>query len=111
MKTWKIVLTSVLGIALLIGLSFGTGMLDVLYTKTVGKAKADANREVFEETNSFTKAKRQEIIKYYKEWNEAETPEEKEAIEAIAAMSLADFDDDKYITDPKLLNWVKSVKY
>ena len=111
MKTWKIVLLSVLGLALLIGLSFGTGMLDLLYTKTVGKAKADATRVVFEETNSFTKAKRQETIKYYKEWNEAETLEEKEGIAAIASMSLADFDEDKYITDTRLLSWVKSVKY
>ena len=111
MKTWKIILLSILGIALLVGLSFGTGMLDVFYTKTVGKAKQNAKREVFEETNSFTKAKRQEIIKYYKEWKEAETLEDKEGIETILSLSLADFDEDRFIKDAKLLSWVKTVKY
>lgn len=111
MKTWKIVLLSILGIALLVGLSFGTGMLDVVYTKTVGKAKQNAKREVFEETNSFTKAKRQEAIKYYKEWKLAETIEDKKAIEITISMSLADFNEDKHITDIVLLNWIKKMKY
>ena len=111
MKTSKIVWLSVLGIAILIALSFGTGMLDVLYTKTVGVAKQDAQREVFEETNSFTKAKRQEAIKYYKEYQEAETDKERKAIETVVAMSLADFDEDKYITDDLLLSWIKKMKY
>lgn len=111
MKTWKIVLLSILGIILLIGLSFGSGMLDVFYTKTVGKAKQNAQREVYEETNSFTKAKRMEAIKLYKEWKEAETEEDKKAIETIIQMDFADFNEDKYITNPKLLNWIKKSKY
>lgn len=111
MKTWKIILLSILGIALLVGLSFGTGMLDVFYTKTIGKAKQNAKREVFEETNSFTKAKRQEVIKYYKEWKEAETLEDKKAIENVLSLSLADFDEDRFIKDAKLLSWIKNVKY
>lgn len=93
------------------GLTYGFGWFGVGYTKTVGKAQKNADREVFEATNSFTKAKRQEIIKYYKEWNEAETIEDKKAIENILSMSLADFDEDKYITDIKLLTWVKKIKY
>ncbi|WP_275552678.1 hypothetical protein [Tenacibaculum piscium] len=100
-----------LTIGLLIGLSYAFGWVGVHQIKTISKAKQNANREVFEETNSFTKAKRQEIFKYYKEWNEVETLEEKKAIETILMMSLADFNEDKYITDIKLLNWVKSVKY
>ena len=111
MKTWKIILFSILGIALMIGLSFGTGMLDVFYTKTVGKAKQNAKREVYEETNSFTKAKRMEAIKLYKEYNECKTDEERKAIETVASMSFADFDEDKYIKDYKLLQWIKKMKY
>jgi hypothetical protein len=53
---------------LLMALTYGFGWFGVGYTKTVGKAQKNADREVFEETNSFTKGKRQEIIKYYKEW-------------------------------------------
>jgi len=62
-------------------------------------------------SNSFTKGKKQEILKAYKEWQKVETEEERRAIEDILSMSLADFDEDKFITDPKLLSWVKKVKY
>jgi len=41
----------------------------------------------------------------------AETPEDKKAIETIVAMSLADFDEDRFITDARLLSWIKNVKY
>ena len=111
MKTYKIILLVILGLALLIGLSFGTGMLDVFYTKTVGKAKQNAKREDYEETNSFTKAKRMEAIKLYKEYNSCETDEDRKAIEIVASMSFSDFDEDKYITDYNLLQWIKGVKY
>lgn len=110
-EVFKYIWIAVLVIGLLIGASYGFGWIGVHQTKTIVKAKQNANREVFEETNSFTKAKRQEVIKYYKEWKEAETPEDKKAIESIASMSLADFNEDKFITDAKLLSWIKDVKY
>ena len=111
MKPFKIFGIVLLGLVVLVAISFGTGMLDVLYIKTVGKAKQDATRTVFEETNSFTKAKRQECIKYFKEYNECTTAEDRKAIETVVSMSLADFDEDKYITNAKLLAWVKRMKY
>ena len=111
MKIWKWILIVIGIIGLIIALSFGTGMLDVFYTKTVGKAKQNVKREVYEETNSFTKAKRMEAIKLYKEYNACKTDEDKKAIEMVASMSFADFDEDKYITDYKLLQWIKQVKY
>ena len=101
---------SILVIGLLIGMSYGFGWIGVHQTKTIGKALQNANREVFEETNSFTKGKRQEIIKYYKEWKEADSLDKK-AIEVIVSMSLSDFDEDRLITDTKLLKWIKDVKY
>lgn len=102
------------GIGLLIAMlaiAFLFGWSDVLYTKTVGKAKQDASRVVYEETNSFTKAKRQEIIKYYKEWQDTDDPEERKAIESILVMSLADFDEDRFISELTLRKWVKNIKY
>lgn len=109
--TFKFIVLGILIIGLLIGLSYGIGWIGIHQTKTIGKAIQNADREVYEETNSFTKGKRQEIIKCYKEWNEAETIEDKKAIETILSMSLADFDEDRFITNPKLLNWVKMIKY
>ena len=111
MKTWKIVTYSILGIALLIALLFGSGMLGGVYTKTVGKFNQDAKREVFESTNSFTKGKKQEAIKYYKEYLEAETIEDKKAIQTIVSMSFADFDEAKFISNIELRNWIKKMKY
>lgn len=107
----KYVGIAILVLGLLMGASYGFGWIGVHQTKTIIKAKQNANREIFEETNSFTKGKRQEIIKYYKEWKEAETVEDKKAIETIVSMSLADFDEDKFITDAKLLSWIKDMKY
>jgi len=52
-----------------------------------------------------------EAIKLYKECNSCKTDEERKAIEVTASMSFADFDEDKYIKDPKLLQWIKQVKY
>ena len=96
-------------VVFLLSMAFSWG--NVFMIKTVGVATQNAKTQVFEQSNSFTKAKRQEIIKYYKEWNQAETIEEKRAIESVLSMSLADFDEDKYINDPKLLSWVKNMKY
>lgn len=97
--------------ALLLGLTYGFGWFGVGYTKTVGKAQKKAEREVYEQTNSFVKGKKQEVIKYYKEFLEAETAEEKQAIKSIVSMSLADFNEDEYITEPKLLIFIKQSKY
>ena len=108
---FKYIGIGVLVVGLLIGASYGFGWIRVHQKATIGKAMQNVERDVFEETNSFTKGKRQEIIKYYKEWKEAETEEDKKAIETIVSMSLADFDEDKFITDAKLLSWIKEMKY
>lgn len=111
MSNFKIFGIIIGAIIFLVALSFGLGWVGVGYTKTVGKAKQNAQREVFEETNSFVKAKRQEAIKYYKEYHSAETDEERKAIEIVVSMSLADFDEDRHINDYTLLNWIKEMKY
>lgn len=100
-----------LGAIVIMTLSYGFGWFGVGYTKTVSKAKQNADREVYENSNSFTKAKRQEIIKAYKEWNECEDIQCKKGIENILSLSIADFNEDKYIVDAKLKRWVKSIKY
>lgn len=107
----KAVLGLLGAVVLFLGISYGVGWFGVGYTKTVGKAKQDAETEVYENSNAFTKGKRQEIIKYYKEYQEAATEQEKKAIQNILSMSLADFNEDKYITDLKLRSWVKKMKY
>lgn len=109
-------IAKIIGIVLIvaivgIGLSYTFGWVGVHQTTTYKKAQQNADREVFEETNSFVKAKRQECIKLYKEYLEADTEEDRKAIETIVSMSLADFDEDRHITDAKLLSWIKRMKY
>lgn len=93
----------------MIALSFGLGYTDVFYTKTVGKAQQNANREVFEQTQSYVEGKRQELIKLHHEWVQA-SDEDKKPIEGLIRQSFANFDENK-IVEPDLYDFLKRVKY
>jgi hypothetical protein len=108
MKTSKIVLLSVVGLVVLLLLILGLGYFGVFATKTVGKAQQNANREVFEQTQSYVEGKRQELTKDYHEWLNAK-PDDKIAIEGIIRESFANFDEDKYLTG-NLYNFLKKIK-
>jgi len=97
------------GIILFVALYFGLGYLGVIGTKTVGKAQQNANREVFEQTQSYVEGKRQELIKLHHEWIKADA-DSKIAIEATIRSSFANFDESK-IEHPELYNFLKTVKY
>ncbi len=99
-------------IALLIiavSLSFVFGWVDVLYTKTVGKGKQNAERVVFEESQSYVEGKRQEALKLYKEHLQAEDEEAKQAIREIALHTFANFDENKL--KGKVKDFIHSCKY
>lgn len=108
MKTWKIVLLVFSGLLLLIVLDFGFGFVGVFKTKTVGKAQQNAQREVFEQTQSYVEGKRQEALKFYKEYKDAE-PEDRGAIEEMVSHSFANFDEQK-LSEP-LKSFVYNCKY
>ena len=107
----KILLGFLAIIVLVMGLELGFGYFGVLKTKTVGVAQQNAERDVFEGTNSFTKAKRQEAIKAYREYLATDDELERNAIKVTIGMSLSDFDEDKYITNVDLKEWIKQMKY
>jgi uncharacterized protein (DUF4213/DUF364 family) len=109
MKIKNIILLGALGLLILIALSFGLGWTNVFYTKTVGKAQQNAERSVFEQTQSYVEAKRQELIKLHHEWILA-NESDKIAIESIVRQSFANFDDSKII-DPELRNFLRNIKY
>ena len=108
MKAVNVILLSILGLAIIFGLTLGFGWFGVYATKTVGKAQQNANREVFEQTQSYIEAKRQELTKLHHEWMQA-NQSDKLPIEAIIRQSFANFDESK-ITDPDLYTFLKSVK-
>jgi hypothetical protein len=108
MKPWKIILLVIAGLAILIALDFGFGYLGVFKTKTVGKARQDAQREVFEQTQSYVEGKRQEALKFYKEYKKADVAE-RPAIEEMVSHSFANFDEQK-LNEP-LRSFVYNCKY
>lgn len=109
MKPLHGILLIIGAIILLIALSFGLGYVGVFHTKTVGKAQQNANREVFEQTQSFVEGKRQELVKLHHEWIKA-SDEDKLAIESTIRISFANFDENK-IEQPELYSFLKRVKY
>ena len=108
MKKIQIIGLSILGFIILIAIVFILGFTDVVFTRTVGKAKQNAQREVFEQTQSYVEGKRQELSKYHHEWVMA-NEEDKKVIEATVRNSFANFDNDK-ITDPDLYSFLKNCK-
>ena len=97
-------------IAVGVGLSYAFGWIDVHQTKTIGKEKVNAKREVYETSQSYVEGKRQEAVKQYSEWQKAETQEEKEAIENIVRLSFSNFDE-TLLQDSQLQNWIIQCKY
>lgn len=104
----KISLSVVMFIALLVGLSYGFGWIGVHQTKTIGKAKQNADREVFEQTQSYVDAKRQEALKFYKEYQKADESS-KIAIKEMVSHSFASFDENKL--DGMLRSFIYDCKY
>lgn len=109
MKNWLIGIgITLLVIGGLVGLSYGFGWIGVHQTKTIFKAKENAKREVFEQTQSYVEGKRQEALKFYKEHKAAEL-EDKAAIEEMVSHSFANFDEQK-LNEP-LRSFVYNCKY
>lgn len=98
----------ILAIGLLIGVSYAFGWVGVHQTKTIFKAKENAKREVFEQTQSYVEGKRQEALKFYREYQKADQIG-KEAIKEMVAHSFAQFDEDKL--DGKVKTFVYNCKY
>jgi len=108
MKSLKVI-GIIVGILLIfIALDLGFGYVGVFKTKTVGKAQQNAQREVFEETQSFVEGKRQEALKFYKEYISADI-EDKAALTEMVSHSFANFDEDK-LKEP-LKTFVYNCKY
>ena len=95
-------------IVLLLALSLGFGWFGVFQTKTVGKAQQNADRKVFENTQSYVEGKRQELQKDYHEWLNAK-PDDRLALESVIRISFANFDEEQYLTGD-LYNFLKKIK-
>jgi len=86
----------------------GNGMGLISY-KIFGPAWENARRDVYENTNSFTKAKVQEATKLRLEYLRSTDPAVKNALQSTIQMSFADFDVDKYVKNDELRKWVNAM--
>jgi len=110
MKNWIIgIALTILVIGGLIGLSYAFGWIGVHQTKTIYKAKENAKREVFEQTQSYVEGKRQSALKYYQEYQKADESQ-KQGLKSIVSQDFANFDEDKYLTG-ELRNFIHGCKY
>lgn len=78
-----------------VGLSYAFGWIGVHQTKTIKKEQIDAEREVFEQSQSYVEGKRQEAQKLYQEYIREKDVESKSAIREIVSISFANFDESK----------------
>lgn len=92
-----------------IAIVFILGFSGNWYYKTVIKDRQNIKREIFENSNSFTRGKVQDAVKLYKEYNQSDSTG-REAIENIVSMDFADFDEDLYVKDDVLRSWIKDCK-
>jgi hypothetical protein len=84
---------------ILVGLNFFFGWVNVGYTKTVGKAQQNAQRTVFEETQSYVEGKRQFLNKEREEYRREKDSVSKEAIRQSILHEMANFDLNKLSSD------------
>lgn len=108
MKT-KIIFSIVGGIVLLLSLSLCLGWFDVFATKTVGKAKQNAERKVFEQSQSYIEGKRQEALKLYKEYHSYKDEDSKKALKYVISQKFANVDES--IFTGELRTFIYRMKY
>lgn len=94
MRTGKIVVLSILVLAILTVLAFGLELGGLKWRKYFKPKYAEIEREVFEETKSYVHGKVQDLAKYFEEYQKAKTLEEKEIIVNLIKMRFAEFDAD-----------------
>ena len=86
-------------IAFVIAVAAIGGIVGVVYTSTIGKAQKNAEREVFKESVAYTEAAASFLAKEYKEYNDAETSEDKKTIMQYVVMREPNLDTDSIDND------------
>lgn len=87
---------------------FGAGLLSLGYYKFFEPKKENIRREIFEQTQSYTHGKIQDLAKYYNEHGKADA-DSKESIRQLIIMRFAEFDESK-IRSPKLKTFLANMR-
>ena len=99
MSKGKIVGLSILGLVVLIALTFLSGAVDLGYKKVFKPANENVDREVFENTQSYVHGKIQDLAKYKREYDATDDAIERKAIESLINQQFAQFDKKKIVDD------------
>lgn len=91
MKMWQVILLCIVGLAALIALSFGSGMLSLEFTKFFKPKFQNVERKVFEETQSYNHGMTRELADYYEQHVKAKSREDRQLIEEIIKIKFADY--------------------
>jgi len=102
------ILIGLLVIGGLIGLSYAFGWIGVHQTATIGKEMQNAKRKNFEQSQSYVEGKRQEALKFYREYQTADEIG-KSGIKEMVAHSFAQFDEN--LLEGRVKSFVVSCKY
>ena len=96
-------------ILIVVGLVFVVNEFEIFGIKFWGVRKANAQTEVFKQSQVFTDGMAQELAKYRHEWLNKTDPTEKTAIESVIRAQFANVDVDA-IQDIDLRQWLREIK-
>ena len=100
MKTFFGFVATILGIGLFLALCFGIQLGSLKWDGFFAKEKANIERQVYEESKSYTHGKAQALAKHYQEYMKADAAD-KTIITNVIRMEFGSFDADK-LTNPTL---------
>ena len=86
------------------------GIVTVGYTLTIGRAQKKAERAVFKESITYTEQAASFLAKSYKEYNEAESNEDKDAIMEYVIMRYPNLDTDSIDNDTLKQFYIKCLQ-
>ena len=75
------------------------GIIGVGYTSTIGKAQKNAEREVFKDSVAYTEQAASFLAKSYKEYNDAKSDKDKDAVMEYVIMRYPNIDTDSIDND------------
>lgn len=100
----------IIGIIVLIAvIAFGLELAGLEWTRFFAPKRANIEREVFENTKSFTHGKIKELAKHYQEYNEVGSADDRQIIKNVIRESFADFDKGK-INTQKLKDFLTEMR-
>ncbi|HEX2986063.1 MAG TPA: hypothetical protein VHO71_04535 [Caproiciproducens sp.] len=100
---------TVLAVAICVGIAFGTGWLNVGYTKTVGKAQTNAENQVFHQTQAYIDGAVSDISKVKLEYEQAKDKDTKQALLSYIRSTYANLNPAD-INNPSVAEWLRDVQ-